>query len=206
MPNFLVFCSGSCLLWQCSQDYFPYSLLSYLIYVDLCWNLWTIWNWLLGRMTCFLLYANIQLDKYHLLKILLFSLYTFGCFVKNQLSISVWVYIWVFNSISLIKLSILMWIQCCFYYYCSVAQLEIKDSYTSRWLYHFVQKCFSNPGPFFHMNLNIVFSRSVKNCLEILMGTALNGYTWAWEIFWYLLQVIYLRTWSSCHTGLFLIG
>ena len=38
------------------------------------------------------------------------------------------------------------------------------------------QNCFSDPGGFlcFHMKLKIVLSISVKNCIGILMGIALN--------------------------------
>jgi hypothetical protein len=42
-------------------------------------------------------------------------------------SIDVWIYIWVFESITLITLSVLMQIPYGFCYYCSVVWLEIRD-------------------------------------------------------------------------------
>jgi hypothetical protein len=54
-------------------------------------------------------------------------LYSIGFFVKNQVSIGVWVYFTVFSSIPLIYLSVSIPIPCSFYYYCSVVQLEIRD-------------------------------------------------------------------------------
>ena len=48
-----------------------------------------------------------QLHQHHLLKILSFChCKVFGFFVKNQVSIGVWVYFWVFESIQLINLSV----------------------------------------------------------------------------------------------------
>jgi len=64
-----------------------------------------------------------------------FPWYAFGFFfffVTKQVSIDVWVYFWVFNSIPLIYLSVPMPILCSFYYYCSVVQLEVRDDNTSR--------------------------------------------------------------------------
>jgi hypothetical protein len=44
------------------------------------------------------------LDQHHFLKMLtFFSLYDFGFFVKNQVSINVWVYFGVFDFILLIN-------------------------------------------------------------------------------------------------------
>ena len=50
-----------------------------------------------------------------------FSLYIFGFFVKDQESIGVWIYFWVFSSIPLINLSLSVnntMIPCDFYQYC----------------------------------------------------------------------------------------
>jgi hypothetical protein len=57
-------------------------------------------------------------------------LYCFDFFVKNQVTIRVWVYFLVFESISLINLSVSILIVSSFYY-CSVVQLEVKDCYTA---------------------------------------------------------------------------
>ena len=49
-----------------------------------------------------------------------YPLYIFGFFVKDQLSVSVWFYFWVFSSITLINVSVSVWIPCNFYHCCSV--------------------------------------------------------------------------------------
>jgi hypothetical protein len=60
-------------------------------------------------------------------------LYSFGFFVKNQESIGVWIYFCVFKLISLINLSGFFFpVPGGFYYYCSTAQLEIRDGDISR--------------------------------------------------------------------------
>jgi hypothetical protein len=51
----------------------------------------------------------------------------FGFFVKDQVSISVWFYFWVFNLIPLINVSVSVPIQCSFYPYWSVLKLEVRD-------------------------------------------------------------------------------
>ena len=60
-----------------------------------------------------------------------------------------------------------------FYYYSSAIQFEVEESTTSRSSF-IIQDCFSLPQfLFFHMELRIVLSRFVKNCVGILMGIAL---------------------------------
>ena len=59
------------------------------------------------------LHAHIKLDQHHLLKMVsCFPLYGFGFFVQNQVSIVVCVYSWVFDSIALTNLSVIMPIPC----------------------------------------------------------------------------------------------
>ena len=53
-----------------------------------------------------------------------FPLHIFGFIAKNQASIGVWIYIWVFNSIPLIHLSGFMLIPHGYYYYYSVVELK----------------------------------------------------------------------------------
>jgi hypothetical protein len=43
-----------------------------------------------------------------------FPLYSFSFFVNNQVSIGVWAYFWIFDSVSLVKLPIFMPIPCLF--------------------------------------------------------------------------------------------
>jgi hypothetical protein len=47
--------------------------------------------------------------------------------VKDQVTISVRFYFWVFNSTPLINMSVSVAISCSFYHYCSVAKLEVRD-------------------------------------------------------------------------------
>jgi hypothetical protein len=53
-----------------------------------------------------LLHDNCQSCQHHLLKMLFFPLDGFSSFVKDQVTIGVWVDFWVSNSIPLIFLSI----------------------------------------------------------------------------------------------------
>jgi hypothetical protein len=59
-----------------------------------------------------------------------FPLYGYSFFVKNQVSVGVCIYFWVFDSIPLINLSVFMLIIGSFYSYCSEVQLEIRDGDT----------------------------------------------------------------------------
>jgi hypothetical protein len=59
-----------------------------------------------------------------LLKMLsFFPLDGFSSLVKDQVTIGVWVHLWVFNSILLVYLSVAISIPCSFYHNCSVVQL-----------------------------------------------------------------------------------
>jgi hypothetical protein len=85
-------------------------------------------------------------------------------FVKNQVSIDMWVYFWVFNSIPLIHLFISISSPCSFYYYCSEVQLKLRD-FQRFILFRIVLAILV--FLFFQMKLKIVLSRSVKNCVGI---------------------------------------
>lgn len=98
----------------------------------------------------------------------------FGFFVKTQMSIGMWVYFWLSHSIPLIQLSVFVPIQCCFYYYCSVVQLEVTPRNDTSRSSFIVQNCFSYLEFFFHTKLTIALLRSVKNYVGISMGIALN--------------------------------
>jgi hypothetical protein len=58
-----------------------------------------------------------------------FPLYIFGFFVKDQVSVNVWFYFWVFHSIPSINVSVSVPIPCSFYHYCSVVKLEVSDGH-----------------------------------------------------------------------------
>ena len=53
-----------------------------------------------------------------------FLLYNFGFFAKNQVFISVWIYIRVFDSIPLSSGPVFMQIPTCFYFYSYIVALE----------------------------------------------------------------------------------
>ena len=94
------------------------------------------------------------------------------------MTISVSIYIWIFDSVSLIKLYVFMPKASGFYYYSSVVQLEIRDGDTSGYFFITYRIVLAVLGffIFFHVKLYNVLSRSVENCARILMGISLNLY------------------------------
>lgn len=68
------------------------------------------------------------------------QLYSFGFFVKVEVSIGTWVYFRVFYSFPLIKLSVSVWRLCSFYHYHSVVQVEFRnhDSLISSFIFETV--------------------------------------------------------------------
>ena len=79
----------------------------------------------------------------------------------------------IFNSMLLNIISVFVPVPCCFYYYCSVIELEIwgGDTARSSFLFRFVSLswniCVSLRGLRF-------FPISVANCVRILIGIVLN--------------------------------
>jgi hypothetical protein len=61
-----------------------------------------------------------------------FPLVGFSFFVKDQVTIGLWVQFWVFNTTPLNYLSISVPVTCSFYHYCSVLDLEIRDGDSCR--------------------------------------------------------------------------
>jgi hypothetical protein len=57
-------------------------------------------------------YADIQSDEHHLLKT--FCKCVFWLLYKNQLSIGVWIYDWLFDLILLVDISTFVPMPCCF--------------------------------------------------------------------------------------------
>jgi hypothetical protein len=125
-----------------------------------------------------LLHDNCQLSQHHLLKMLSFFLLDgFRTFVKDQVTIGMWVHFWVFNFVPLIYLSVIVPVPCSFYHKCSVVQLEVKDGYFTRSSF-IVENSFCYPRLvllllflflffvclfLFQMNLQIALSNLVKN-------------------------------------------
>jgi hypothetical protein len=95
-----------------------------------------------------LLHADCQLNQHHFLKMLsFFPLDGFSSFVKDQVTIGVWVHFWVFNSIPLIYLPISVPIPCSFYHNCSAIQLEVRNGESLRSSF-IVENNFCYPGFF----------------------------------------------------------
>jgi hypothetical protein len=62
----------------------------------------------------------------------IFSLNGFSSFVKDQVTIDVWVHFLVFNSIPSVSLSITVPLPCSVYHNCSIVQLEARNGDSSR--------------------------------------------------------------------------
>ena len=122
---------------------------------------------------CTLLYAEIRPARL-VEDALPFLLYSFGFFVKNQVSIGICVYVWVFDSTNQ---------PVCFYgkkktmqflylLLCSNLKSGMVIAPEVLLLYRIVLVILG--FLFFHIKLSIILSLSVKNCVGILMGIALN--------------------------------
>jgi hypothetical protein len=92
LSDLLVFCLGSCFLWQCIQIYSPtsfsirFSVSGFMLRSLIHLYLNVIQGDRYGTI-CILLHTDIQLDQNHLLKMLsFFPLCIFGFLVKNQVS------------------------------------------------------------------------------------------------------------------------
>jgi hypothetical protein len=106
---------------------------------------------------CILLHDNNQLCQHHLLKnAVFFPLDGFSSLVKDQVTIGVWIHFWVFNSIPLIYLSVIVSIPCSFYHNCSVVQLEVRDGDSTRGSF-IVENSFCYP-------IFFIITKEVANC------------------------------------------
>lgn len=90
------------------------------------WSLWNICSWFLYRMrdkNCFiLLHLDIQFQRCSPF----FPNVYFWPLWKNQVAVVVCFCIWVIYSIPLMKVSVIMPVPCCFYYYGPILQLKVK--------------------------------------------------------------------------------
>jgi hypothetical protein len=101
-------------------------------------------------------------------------LYNFGVFVNDQVTIRVLFNFCVFSSIPLINMAVSVPIPCSFYHYCSVVKLGMVILPAVLLLLRIV---FTILGILpFQVNLRIALSISLKSCIGILMGIALNLY------------------------------
>ena len=110
---------------------------------------------------CILLYVDIQLCQHHLLKMLSF----FHCIILASLSK-------IRCSILLVNPSVFMTIPS-FLYSSSIIELVVRngDAPGSSFI---MKDSFGYPVLFLYMKLSIILSRSIKNCVGILMGIALS--------------------------------
>jgi hypothetical protein len=87
----------------------------------------------------------------------------FSSFVKDQVTLGVWIHFWVFNSIPLTYLYVLVPVPCNFYHNCSVVKLEVRHGDSTEILL-LLRIVFAILGfLLFQMNLQIALSNSLKN-------------------------------------------
>jgi hypothetical protein len=107
-----------------------------------------------------LLHIDSQLDQHQLSKILsfffFFIVYFWTLCKKNQVTITVWFYLCLFNSILLINMSVSPPIPCSFYHYCSVVKLEVRVGDPSSHSF-IIKNCFLYSGFF-------AFPGEFENC------------------------------------------
>ena len=128
-PEPLMFYSGKFPLCSCVQGFFSLSLLLESAYRVLCVGLRSTWTWALNKdinLHCFTCRLPVRQAPF-IENAIIFWLYRFGFFVKDQVTIGTWVYFWVFSFITLINLSVSVPIACGFYHYFSVVQLVVRD-------------------------------------------------------------------------------
>ena len=110
---------------------------------------------------------KLKLKNKHLSKMNHIPLHIFYVFAKDQGTISVWFYFWVFSSIPLINMSVSVLIPYSLCHYCSVPKLEVRDvespscSFIVKNCFHYLQFLFV------HVKLRIALFVSLKNLLEI---------------------------------------
>lgn len=92
---------------------------------------------------CTILYATLQCDVNHLLKMIPFSRAYFWPLYKNQVSTGVWIYIWVFSSVPLTNVSVFGTNTMHFYFCNSVVHLEVGcgDTFCSSFIIQDTFKC-----------------------------------------------------------------
>jgi hypothetical protein len=118
---------------------------------------------------CILTHDNRQLSQQHLWKMLSFiHCMVFSFLVKDQETIGVWVHFWVFNSITLIYLSVAVPVPFSFYHNFSVVTVKFRHLESTRGSF-IIDKSFCCPrflGFFFflfQMNLQIALSNFLNN-------------------------------------------
>ena len=131
-----------------------------------------------GVRKCFsfvLLQVVEWFSQHHLLKEIVFSpLCILASFVKDKVSIGVWIYLWAFYFVPLIYISVFVPVPYCLDDCSFVVESVVRqvDSSSSILL---SQDCFGySRFLYFHTNCEIICSSSVKNTVSSLIGIALN--------------------------------
>ena len=162
-----MFFSGKFPLCPCVQGFSPLSPLLVSVNLVLCGGPWSTCIELCTRSYEWIRLYSFKccppIEQASLVEnAVLFPLNGFSKFVKDHVTIGVWVHFWVLNSIPFIFLPISVLIPCSFYCCCSETKLEVRDGVSPEVLL-FLRRVFTILGFLFQMNLKIELSNSVKN-------------------------------------------
>ena len=121
------------------------------------------------------IHAAVEFSQHRLLKRLsFFPFYILASFVKDELTIGVWVYLWALSSVPLVCRSDFVPVAHCLDYCGFVVLSEVWESYASCMVF-VLQDCSGNSEfLWFHINFRVVCSSSVKSVLGNLIGISLN--------------------------------
>ena len=86
-----------------------------------------------------------------------FPLDGFSSLVKYQVTICVWVHLWVFNSVTLVYLSVAIPVPCSFYHNCSVVQLLVRHGNSTRELLKLINNFSKVAGYKINSNKSMAF-------------------------------------------------
>lgn len=104
------------------------------------WGLQSIWGWVLCRVLSVSYSHSSTCSQPVWAEPLVEDAVFFQCFfflyIKNQVSIHGWIYVWIFNLVPLNNVSVFVTIPCCFCDHSTVVQLEIGDGDASRSSFH----------------------------------------------------------------------
>src|SRR5574342_1261804 len=101
-------------------------------------------------------------------------LYILASFVKDKVSICVWVYLWAFYFVPLIYISVVVPVPYCLDDCGFVVEPEVRQIFPPV-PFFFLKIALAIRGfLYFHTNCGIICSSSVKNTVGSLIGIALN--------------------------------
>ena len=96
-------------------------------------------------------------------------------FVKDKVSICVWIYLWAFYFVPLTYISVFVPVPYCLDDCGFVVEPEVRQLNSSSSIFFLKIALASRGFLYFHKNLEIVDSNSVKNIAGSLIGIALNS-------------------------------